>query len=44
MAVIDHHDHFADSHETNRCASLFCLTWVGFFAAIGVVTYLMSLI
>jgi hypothetical protein len=43
MAVIDHHDHLA-SHEENRCAAMFCLTWVGFFVAIGVVTYLVSLI
>jgi hypothetical protein len=44
MAVIDHHDHAIESHETNRCATMFCLTWVGFFVAIGVVTYLMSLL
>jgi hypothetical protein len=44
MAVIDHHDHHLASHEENRCALMFCLTWVGFFAAIGLVTYLVSLI
>ena len=30
--------------EQNRCAVMFCLTWVGFFAAIGVFTYLISMI
>jgi hypothetical protein len=30
--------------ETNVCAAKFCLTWVGFFVAIGVVTYLISLL
>lgn len=42
MAVLDHHDHPA--HETNLCAAKFCLTWVGFFVAIGVFTYLISLL
>ncbi|HKU63785.1 MAG TPA: hypothetical protein VJQ06_01895 [Rhizomicrobium sp.] len=30
--------------ERNRCAFMFCLTWVGFFAAIGVFTYLVSVL
>jgi hypothetical protein len=30
--------------EQNRCATMFCLTWIGFFAAIGVFTYLISMI
>jgi hypothetical protein len=42
MAVVHHHDRPA--HETNRCATMFCLTWLGFFVAIGVFTYLVSLI
>lgn len=32
------------NNEQNRCAFMFCLTWVGFFAAIGVFTYLMSML
>ena len=42
MAVIDHH--VRSAHETNICAGKFCLTWVGFFVAIGVFTYLISLL
>jgi len=42
MAVVHHHDRPAQ--ETNRCATMFCLTWLGFFVAIGVFTYLVSLI
>jgi hypothetical protein len=42
MAVIDHH--VRSTHETNVCAVKFCLTWVGFFVAIGVFTYLISLL
>jgi hypothetical protein len=42
MAVLDHSDR--SSHETNRCATMFCLTWVGFFVALGAVTYLVSLL
>jgi hypothetical protein len=30
--------------EQSRCATMFCLTWVGFFAAIGLFTYLISII
>ena len=43
MAVLDHHP-VRSSHETNVCAVKFCLTWVGFFALIGVFTYLVSMI
>jgi hypothetical protein len=43
MAVLDHHDHAA-SPSGNMCAVQFCLTWVGFFAVIGVVTWLASLL
>jgi hypothetical protein len=42
MAVLDHHDR--SPHETNVCAVKFCLTWVGFFVAIGVFTYVLSLL
>lgn len=41
MAVIDHHDHPAPSENT--CALEFALTWVGFFAVIGAITWLASL-
>ena len=42
MAVLEHHDR--SPHETNRCAVKFCLTWVGFFVAIGVFTYVVSIL
>ena len=42
MAVLDHSHRSA--HETNLCAVKFALTWIGFFAAIGVFTYLVSLL
>jgi hypothetical protein len=42
MAVLDHH--VRSTHETNACAVKFCLTWVGFFVAIGVFTYLVSML
>jgi hypothetical protein len=40
MAALDR----PDRSETNRCAFHFCLTWVGFFVAIGAFTYLVSLL
>ncbi len=40
MAVLDHHDRVAPSD--NMCAVQFCLTWVGFFAFIGLITWLVS--
>ena len=43
MAVLDHNDHVA-SPSDNMCAVQFCLTWVGFFAVIGAVTWLASLL
>jgi hypothetical protein len=42
LAVVHHP--VRPAHETNRCATMFCLTWLGFFVAIGVFTYLVSLI
>jgi hypothetical protein len=44
MAVIDRHDHPLASPSDNMCAVQFCLTWVGFFAVIGIVTWLASLL
>jgi hypothetical protein len=40
MAALDR----PDRSETNRCAFHFCLTWIGFFVAIGAFTYLVSLL
>ena len=40
MTVLDRHDRPAD--DTARCATMFCLTWLGFFAVVGVFTYLVS--
>jgi hypothetical protein len=40
MATFDR----TDRSETNRCAVHFCLTWIGFFVAIGVFTYLVSML
>jgi hypothetical protein len=42
MAVLDHSHR--SPHETNVCAVKFCLTWVGFFVALGIGTYLISLL
>ena len=42
--VMVRHPLVTDNREQNRCATMFCLTWVGFFAAIGVFTYLISMI
>jgi len=41
--VMVHHP-VLPSKEQNRCAGMFCLTWIGFFAAIGVFTFLVSLL
>ena len=43
MAVLDHHEQIAAPNE-NACAIQFCLTWVGFFALIGLVTWIVSLV
>jgi len=37
-------DPIVTNKEQNRCAFMFCLTWVGFFAAIGVFTYVVSML
>ncbi len=43
MAVIDHNDHpVASDSETNRCAAMFCLMWVGFFALFACITWLID--
>lgn len=42
MAVLRHPTR--STRETNTCAVKFCLTWIGFFVAIGVFTYLVSML
>ena len=42
MAVLDRPD--MSPRETNFCAAKFCLTWVGFFVVLGVLTYAVSLL
>ena len=39
MALVHHHHSDMPPKEQNRCAAMFCLTWVGFFAVIGLVTW-----
>ena len=41
MAVLDH-DHPITSPSQNHYAVQFCLTWVGFFVVIGLVTWIAS--
>jgi hypothetical protein len=41
MAVLDQ-DHPAASPSQNHCALQFALTWVGFFAVIGIVGWIIS--
>ena len=41
MAVV-HHPIESSPKEQNRCAFMFCMTWVGFFVFIGVVTWIGS--
>jgi len=38
MAVVHH----PVRPETNRCAAMFCLTWLGFFVVVGVITWIGS--
>ncbi len=42
MAVADDHHPPMSQGDENRCAAIFCLTWLGFFAAIGAVTWLLA--
>ncbi len=41
MAVLDH-DHPVASPSENHCAVQFCLTWVGFFVAIGLLSWILT--
>ena len=42
MAVV-HYDTTAQPHkDQKRCALMFCMTWVGFFALVGAITFLVS--
>jgi hypothetical protein len=40
MAVLHHHPVAPASKEQSRCALMFALTWVGFFAVIGAVAWI----
>ena len=42
MAMSHHHPVVPASKEQSRCAFMFCLTWVGFFALIGAVAWITS--
>ena len=41
MAVV-HHPIESSHKEQNRCAFMFCMTWVGFFILIGAFGWLAS--
>jgi hypothetical protein len=41
MALV-HHSVESSPKEQNRCAFMFCMTWVGFFVFIGIVTWIGS--
>jgi hypothetical protein len=41
MAVV-HHPIASSNKEQNRCAFMFCMTWVGFFAFVGLITWIGS--
>lgn len=42
MAVLDHHDHPVASPGESACVVQFILTWVGFFAAIGLLSWVIA--
>ena len=42
MALSHHHPVVPASNEQRHCALMFCLTWVGFFAVLGVLTWIIS--
>ena len=44
MAVLhhSHHHHAMSPGEQKRCVVMFCLTWVGFFAVIGLAGWIIS--
>jgi hypothetical protein len=41
MTVV-HHPIESSPKEQNRCAFMFCMTWVGFFVFVGIVTWIGS--
>jgi hypothetical protein len=41
MALAHHHP-VMSKKEQNRCAVMFCLTWLGFFALIGALTWVLA--
>jgi hypothetical protein len=42
MALVHHHPAHMSRGEQNLCAVKFCLTWLGFFALIGGLTWVLS--
>lgn len=42
MAVLDHHSQ-SPTHETNRCALQFALTWAGFLVLVVGLSFLTDL-
>jgi hypothetical protein len=42
MAVTHDHRPAMSRKDENHCAMMFCLTWLGFFAAIGAVTWVLA--
>jgi hypothetical protein len=42
MAVVHDRHSPMSRREENACAFMFCLTWLGFFAAIGALTWILT--
>lgn len=39
MALVHHHHPDMSPREERRCAAMFALTWIGFFAVIALITW-----
>ena len=42
MAIVHDRHSPMSRKEEHRCAVMFCLTWVGFFVLLGVLTWVLS--
>ena len=42
MAIVHDRHSPMSRREENTCAAMFCLTWLGFFALIGAVTWVLA--
>ena len=42
MAIVHDRHSPMSRREENHCAVMFCLTWLGFFAVIGAVTWVLA--